>query len=343
MKTRSLWLAVAAIASVASTVHADLADDVARARALAWKHAVPVETLDADAFAARARGSDAPPDVWGVARDPGELDAIFDGTEVIAKAGAPESAIAAALDRALIEQHAAPVATSDPEARRVRELLETGDAEALAIDLALARAGKPPPWDDAQVVAQLATGNVALAYVARLRKRGWRAVDAALRKPPATTADLLGQRIAPVAIAGDAPAGWTLASSDEWGELGTRAFFTAHGLADVVADEAAAGWLGDRVLTCTRGVRAIGLWRSEWATEDDAERARAAIGRAFDAMIFGGELDPTHWLAIDGSVAFVERRGTSVLAMVGVPAYEADDVAAEAWAGFTRTSSARAR
>ncbi len=334
-----MWLALAAIGAASSAAYADLANDVAHARGLAFKRAVPIEMLDADAFAARVAvaASSSP---WRVEQAAPSLDAVFDGTEVIAKLDASESSIAAALDRALIEQHFE-LATSDPDARRARDLLETGDAEALAIDLALARAGKPTPWDDPELVAQLVEGNVALAYVARLRRRGWREVDAAFRKPPVATAELLhpGTRIVPVAIAGEAPADWTLADTDVWGELGVRSFLVAHGVAEVVAAEVAAGWLGDRAITCTRGSRSFGLWRSEWSSEADAERARAAIERALGDAVLGVQIDATRWIGLDGSVAFVERRGTGVVAAIGVPLYETLD----AWELLKRTDTARAR
>jgi len=265
---------------------------------------------------------------------------VFDGTEVIAKAGASESAIAAALDRALVEQHFE-LATTDPDARRARELLETGDAEALAIDLALVRAGKPALWDDSELVSELVEGNLALASVAPLRRRGWRAVDVALRKPPVATAELLhpGTHIVPLAITGEAPADWTLADSDVWGELGVRAFLVGHGVPEIVAAEAAAGWVGDRALTLTRGSRSVGVWRSEWSSEADAERARAAIERALGDAVLGVQIDATRWIALDGSVAFVERRGTGVVAAIGVPIYETLD----AWELLKRTDTARAR
>lgn len=319
VKTRVVWLALAAFASAA---HADdLVTEVAHHRQLPIKHPIAIEKLDADAFAQRTHAVPAA-DPWGVAGAAPQLDAVFDGSAVVATQDASELAIAAAIDRALVEQSfgAAPL---EPEARRARELVETGDAEALAIELALARAGKPPPWDDDELVAQLVADRPELAYIAARRRRGWRAVDAALKKPPTTTAEILhGTRVASVAVELAARDGWTVASTDAWGELGTRAFLTAHGLEPVAAAEATAGWRGDRVIACTRGARTMGLVRSEWASEADAERARAAIAVALGQAVVGVAIDDTHWLALDGSIASVERSGTTITAAIGVPLYE---------------------
>jgi hypothetical protein len=319
-----VWLALAAITG---TARADLVDEVARQRQLPIKHPIAIEKLDADAFALRTHAAPAA-DPWGLG-SAAPLDAVFDGSEVIARQDAPELAIAGAIDRALVEQSFGPPPLP-PEAHRARELLETGDANALAIELALARAGKPPPWDDEELVAQLVADRPALAYIAAKRRRGWRAVDAMLRKPPATASEILhpGTHVAPVAVELTAPDGCTLDTTDVWGELGTRAFLTAHGLEPTAAAEAAEGWRGDRVIACTHGTRTLGLWRSEWATEADAERMQGAIALALGNAVLGVAIGEMRWLAIDGSLAWVERHGTTVDAAIGVPIYLAPELSA---------------
>ena len=312
-----MWLLVLA----ARVAHADLVTDVAHQRQLPIKHPIAIEKLDADAFALRTHAAPVA-DPWGVAGSAPQLEAVFDGSEVVATQDASELAIAAAIDRALLEQSFG-VDPIEPEAHRARELLEAGDAEALAIELALARAGKPAPWDDEELVAQLVVDRPELATIAVRRRHGWRSVDALLKKPPATTAEILhpGTRVAPVAVDLRAPDGWTVASTDVWGELGTRAFLTAHGLEPVAAAEASEGWRGDRVIACTHEARTMGLWRSEWASEADAERAQAAIAVAIGQAVVGIALDDTHWLSLDGSIASVERTGTTITAAIGVPIY----------------------
>ena len=64
-----------------------------------------------------------------------------------------------------------------------------------------------------------------------------------------------------------------------------------------------------------------------------------AIERALDDAVLGVEIDRaaggvTRWLALDGSVAFVERRGTGVVAAIGVPLYLASEL--DAWSAFDR-------
>jgi len=160
VKTRRMWLAFAAISRVAS---ADLAGDVEKTRGLRFKH--PVEIVAQD----NAVGS-ATIDAWGVAHGGDPVDAYYDGSAVIARPDAPELAIAAALDRALIEQRFPHAGSND--ARRAYEQLETADAEVLAIDLSLVRAGKPPIWTDADAVGELvgAADNPAFTRIATARR-----------------------------------------------------------------------------------------------------------------------------------------------------------------------------
>jgi hypothetical protein len=41
--------------------------------------------------------------------------------------------------------------------------------------------------------------------------------------------------------------------------------------------------------------------------------------------------DRTRWLALDGTIAWIERRGASIVFAIGVPAYGAEALATEAW------------
>ena len=100
------------------------------------------------------------------------------------------------------------------------------------------------------------------------------------------------------------------------------------------------GWGGDRVIVLakpgeTRPERTVGLARLEWDTEADAIEAQVAAVRAVDDAVVGATVDRddarTRWLALDGTVAWVERRGSSVVVAIGVPAWAADAMAQDAW------------
>jgi len=84
-----------------------------------------------------------------------------------------------------------------------------------------------------------------------------------------------------------------------------------------------------------RPQRAVGLSRSEWDTEADAIEADEAAVKAVDALVVGGTVDHgktrTRWLAIDGTVSWVERKGPSVVIVIGAPAWAADALATQMW------------
>ena len=219
-----MWRTAAVLACLAGTARADgdVAAEVAHARGLRFKQPVPIETLAADAFAARLAARDPGDDAlalvrWGLAA-PGDalaaprLTAFYDAAakSVVVLAGAPDLALVPALEHALLDQVFGPAFDAagppDGDARRARRALEDGDAVALSIEIALARAGTPPPWDDPELAAGLVAAAGAavdpaaplalreaerfsyrdgLAFVAALRRgHGWRAVDAAFRRPP---------------------------------------------------------------------------------------------------------------------------------------------------------------
>ena len=94
----------------------------------------------------------------------------------------------------------------------------------------------------------------------------------------------------------------------------------------------------------TRAERAVGLARFEWDSEIDAIEAHDAAVRAFDRSIVGGTAEHgdtrTRWLALDGTVTVVERRGSSVVIAHGVPARLFDAVHRERW---TITAAAAAK
>ncbi|HTR52842.1 MAG TPA: hypothetical protein VMJ10_19140 [Kofleriaceae bacterium] len=264
---------------------------------------------------------------------------------------------------------------SEGDALTARHALVEGDGIALMLEVMFAREHKPAPWGDPAVVhaivgAMTGSGDATLdkaplvvreamlfpyrdgfAFVAALRRRApWSAVDAAFRRPPRSTEQILHPEKyladeKPIAIAAAAPAlaGYTIAHSTVWGELGFQLFLRAHGVAQAVATEAAAGWGGDRVIVLARDndrdpTHAIGLARFEWDSEADAIEAEHAATRAVDDALVGATAERagdaggrTRWLAVDGSEAWVERRGSSLELAIGVPVRAADALATEAW------------
>ncbi len=175
------------------------------------------------------------------------------------------------------------------------------------------------------------------SFVAGLRQREpWSAVDAAFKRPPRSTEQILhvdkyvaDDKPVSVTLASPAPLeGLTEIDSTVWGELGFSLFLRAHGIPAETAAQAAAGWDGDRVRTLapageTRASRAVGIARLVWDSEADAIEAHEAAVRALDSAQYGVTVETsdtrTEWLAVDGTVSVVERRGDVIVMAVGVP------------------------
>ncbi|MCX5745925.1 MAG: hypothetical protein NT062_25895 [Proteobacteria bacterium] len=181
-------------------------------------------------------------------------------------------------------------------------------------------------------------------FVAALRRhQPWSAVDAAFARPPRSTEQILHPERyladeLPIPIEITMPAalpGYAIAHSTVWGEFGFDVFLRSHRVAAIAAAEASEGWGGDRALLVTSGRHAVGISRSEWDSEADAIEAAEALIRAIDDEVIGGSIthspSKTSWLALDGTTAWVERRGSSVVVVIGAPAYAANDLATEAW------------
>ncbi len=192
-----------------------------------------------------------------------------------------------------------------------------------------------------------------LSFVAALRRRQpWSAVDAAFAKPPKSTEQILhperyqaGDNPIPVDIApSTALAAWQIGQATVWGELGFTLFLRTHGVDSAQAAIAGEGWGGDRVLSLirpndVRPERGIGIARFEWDSEPDAIEAAEAAEKAFDNAIAGATIehayDRTRWLGIDGTISWIERKGPSLIMVLGVPAWMAGSL--DVWAA----SSAR--
>jgi hypothetical protein len=275
------------------------------------------------------------------------------------------------------------VDATEGDAALARHALIEGDGIVLMLEVKLARNHVPPPWSNPEVAAVLMKGmsvptgdaldaaplaireammfpyREGFGFVAALRRRQpWTAVDAAWKRPPRSTEQILHvdkylADEAPIAIVGTAPrdlGDFAITSSTVWGEYGFQLFLRSHGVAEGVAVEAAAGWGGDRMIVLARpgekrAERAIGLSRSEWDTEADAAEAQAAAVRAIDDAVLGVTFENTDtrtsWLAVDGTVAWVERRGNTLVIAIGVPAGSAESLVDEAWYALAPAATIR--
>jgi hypothetical protein len=317
-----------------------------------------------------------------------------------------EMVLAHELDHALQDQSFGlktfeDVPDAEADAALARHALVEGDGVATMIEVALARRHVAAPWSDPRVAARLAAAmdaperkpggsgaidraplavreamvfpyRAGLVFVAALRRhRTWSAVDAAFKRPPRSTEQILhvDRYVAdkkPVAVAIAAPAalpGYAIVASTVWGEFGFDVFLRAHGVDATRAARAADGWSGDRVVVLAkagdarpdhtpaspaeaidrRGAavqRTVGIARTRFDTEVDAIEAHEAAVAALDRTLAGGTVDSndqrTRWLALDGTAAWVERRGQVVVLVIGAPATAADALAAELWAAPTK-------
>jgi hypothetical protein len=265
------------------------------------------------------------------------------------------------------------VPDTEGDAALARQALVEGDGVVLMIELMLARKQVPSPWGDPSVARELELAmalpsgdsldkaplavreallfpyRAGFSFVASLRrKQPWSAVDAAFKRPPRSTEQIIHPDKykaddKPIAVDIKVPAAladYQVAHSTVWGELGFSLFVRSHGIDDQGAALAADGWGGDRVVTLTKlgdpkPEHAIGLARFEWDEEADAIEAHRTAVRALDAAIVGGTAEHsetrTRWLAFDGTASIAERRGTSIVIAHGVPVRLLDAVQAELW------------
>jgi hypothetical protein len=274
---------------------------------------------------------------------------------------------------------------TEGDAQLARRALVEGDGIALMVELMYARHNEPAPWGNPVVAAELSRAmampvgdsldkaplavretmlfpyRAGFSFVASLRRRQlWSAVDAVYARPPRSTEQILHldkyeTDDKPIAVTATAPAslaGFSLAHSTVWGELGFDVWLRSHGVGEVVAQEASAGWGGDRAIVLARegdsdAAHAVGLVRLEWDTEVDAMEAEEAAVRAVDDAVAGGIVEHgktrTEWLAVDGTTAFVERRGSSLVIAIGAPSYAAQALALDAWTALAVAPAKRLR
>jgi hypothetical protein len=267
---------------------------------------------------------------------------------------------------------------SEGDAAMARHALVEGDGIAVMFEVMLTRLHRPVQWspelstmiekalaasgnDDALDKAPLAIREAMIfpyragfAFVAALRRRQpWSAVDAAFRRPPKSTEQIIhperylaDDQPIPIAIAAPAALpGYTIAHNTVWGELGFDLFLRAHGVDASVAAEAAAGWGGDRVAVLTKTgdtdpEHAVGIARFDWDSEADAIEAIEAGTRALDNMTVGTVIERgqnrMRWVGADGTASWIERRGPALVMVIGAPMWSADKLLVEAWTATKR-------
>jgi hypothetical protein len=267
------------------------------------------------------------------------------------------------------------VADDEGDAGMARRALVEGDGIALMIEVMLSRNGQQPMWSIPEFAAGIekamsvpgAGGDsldkapvairesmifpyrAGLTFVAALRRRQpWSAVDAAFKKPPTSTEQIMhpDRYLAddqPVSIAVTAPAAlpsFTIRHATVWGELGFALFLRSHGIDPATATTAAEGWGGDRALVLaldgeTKPARGVAISRSEWDTEADAIEAHEAAVKAIDAAVAGSAVEHapnrTKWVGVDGKVSWVERKGPSLVIVHAAPGWAASKLQAELW------------
>ena len=266
------------------------------------------------------------------------------------------------------------VPDGEDDSAAARRALVEGDGIALMLEVMLARQKVPVPWSNPQMTdaiekAMAVPGNgdaldkapiairealifpyrAGFTFVAALRRRQpWSAVDAAFKKPPKSTEQVMHPERylandEPIGVAIDplsSLAGYTVAHKTVWGELGFQLFLRSNGVPASTATEAAAGWGGDRTLVLAkpgdrRAHLAVGISRSEWDTEADAIEAHEAAVKALDAAIAGSVVEHTRtrtrWLSIEGNVSWVERKGPSIMMVHGAPVWTSESLLTEAW------------
>jgi hypothetical protein len=242
------------------------------------------------------------------------------------------------------------------DASFARQALVEGDGVALMIEYSLAKQNLPPPWDHDELVRVLSgsldaegggdlLGKAPLAireamifpyragfgFVAALRRgQPWSKIDAAFKKPPRSTEQIIHPELY---LAGEGPDVITAPAAPDqlhtgiWGEEGWRVFLRTHGVSPDMASSAAAGWGGDRVLlygppeAVATPARTTGVALTTWDSDADALEFWNALGRALDAMVVGTIVvdEPTRvvWLDVDGRVTTAELRGRQIAIVAG--------------------------
>jgi len=155
---------------------------------------------------------------------------------------------------------------------------------------------------------------------------GWKGVDALYDRLPASTEQVIhpdkyqsGEApivvTIPTSLAKDLGKGWSVTLQDTMGEAQLRTWLAASGVPVAAANDAAAGWGGDRlaVLEGPGDTWAV-VMRTDWDTAGDASAFASAASTALakaggPAKVVAGDGDMTQWVVIgsdDATRAAVE-------------------------------------
>ncbi|MGN6484321.1 MAG: hypothetical protein ACTHMX_07955 [Thermomicrobiales bacterium] len=125
---------------------------------------------------------------------------------------------------------------------------------------------------------------------------GWSAVDDVYANPPVSTEQVLHpdkyrENELPIDVAVNDPTaalgeGWTVLDADTFGEFQISILLnTSDDISDEEAQDAAAGWGGDRYVVVGDAADTAIYWQTAWDSEDDAnEFARTLIERETDRL-----------------------------------------------------------
>lgn len=152
---------------------------------------------------------------------------------------------------------------------------------------------------------------------------GWEAVDAFYAKMPVSTEQILHPEAyasddrpvevqLPADLAAKLGAGWSIPLQDTFGELQMGIWLRESGVVRADADDAAAGWGGDRlaVIEGPDGAWAI-AWHTAWDTDADATAFEAAATTAIAkagglAQVVPGEGGRNRWVVIADKAATLD-------------------------------------
>ncbi|MBL4633498.1 MAG: hypothetical protein JKY56_06490, partial [Kofleriaceae bacterium] len=229
------------------------------------------------------------------------------------------------IDHALQDQHFDLETFMDLDRREgdalsARQALIEGDAIALMLEYQLASVNQPPPWGNAMIMAVIGKSmtmgsgampgipfviregllfpyTAGLNFVAHFRKHHpWSKIDAIYKKPPLSTEQIIHpdkytsyeqpHRVT-AAVPKATLRGFKEIVSTVHGEQGLELFLRAHGVSQMKASVAAAGWGGDRMAvyapishkgSTPQGT--VGVILSSWDTENDAMEFYEALEHA---------------------------------------------------------------
>lgn len=153
---------------------------------------------------------------------------------------------------------------------------------------------------------------------------GWEAVDAAFASPPASTEQILHpekylQAEAPLSVVvpdiadglGDR---WSAFDTNTMGEFQISVLLDEGDVSSRQAEQAAAGWGGDRYTVVGTEDRDVIVWNSEWDTEQDAAEFAETLGvresGRLEASADGGE--NTTMIVSSDEVVRIVIEGTTV-------------------------------